>query len=98
MTYQQGGLHTPAKRFNLGFRADSSTTRAPFDEPLYLARPNEAALIQGEVAFPRCNSGTIIVSRVASWPPWVEAVEVNTPAGLPSISPETGPNRRQRGG
>ncbi len=36
---------------------------------------------------PRCSSGIIIVTSVVSCPPWVEAVQVNTPAGLPSISP-----------
>jgi hypothetical protein len=48
-----GFLHIPAERFNSGFRADPSTTRDPFDARLYLARPIEPALIQGEVGFPR---------------------------------------------
>jgi aryl-alcohol dehydrogenase-like predicted oxidoreductase len=33
------------------------------------------------------GSGIIIVTRVVSWPAWMGAVQVNTPAGLPSISP-----------
>ncbi|MNP45005.1 hypothetical protein D3C76_1388940 [compost metagenome] len=36
---------------------------------------------------PWCISGSIIDSRVVSWPPCRLAVEVNTPAGLPTSSP-----------
>ena len=38
---------------------------------------------------PWCSSGTCIDSRVDSWPPCIEAVEVNTPAGLPDRVPLT---------
>jgi len=33
---KEGVFAYPAKRFNPGFRADSSTIRDPFDDPLYL--------------------------------------------------------------
>src|SRR5690606_29350269 len=36
---------------------------------------------------PWCSSGSIIVSRVDSWPPCIVLVEVNTPAGLPTRVP-----------
>src|ERR1035437_477848 len=39
------------------------------------------------ITMPRWSKGTIIVSNVVSWPPWVEAMEVKTPSGLPSIWP-----------
>lgn len=36
---------------------------------------------------PWCSSGRCIDSKVDSWPPCIEAVEVNTPAGLPARVP-----------
>ena len=38
---------------------------------------------------PWCRSGSIIESRVVSWPPCRLAVEVNTPAGLPASAPRS---------
>src|SRR5690606_16722809 len=38
---------------------------------------------------PWCNSGICIDSSVDSWPPCIEAVEVNTAAGLPTRVPFT---------
>ena len=39
------------------------------------------------MSMPRWSSGAIMVKQVVSCPPCVEAVEVKTPAGLPSMAP-----------
>ncbi len=39
------------------------------------------------ITIPWCNSGSIMETRVVSWPPCMVAVEVNTAAGLPASRP-----------
>src|SRR5450432_858302 len=39
------------------------------------------------MSIPWCSSGTIIETRVTSWPPCIVAVEENTAAGFPARVP-----------
>jgi hypothetical protein len=40
------------------------------------------------MSIPWCSNGNIMLSRVVSWPPCNELVDVNTVAGLPAIAPD----------